>query len=86
MKITDIITHQLAARGLKKPSVELLEQLEEMVTPKVEELILSSLTPRQIAKAFASTLTPAKVKSKGLLRVAETTLNQAEECPPGHSL
>ena len=60
MKLADSISEKLISLGVEKPSVRLVEQVEGLVSNKVQRLIDLTVTPRLAAKAFAATLTPQK--------------------------
>ena len=67
-----LITKRLVSLGVEKPSPALVGELEKELTPKVEALVVSTLTPRLAARAFAATLTAGK----GFLGVGKAPLNK----------
>ena len=68
MKIELLIAKRLADFGLHKPGPGLVRELEKEIMPKVESLVVSTVTPRLAARAFAATLAAHAAAGKGVLR------------------
>lgn len=56
MKVTDLIVKKLVTVGVERPSARLVDEIEKLITSRVESLVASIVTPRLAARAFAATL------------------------------
>ena len=60
MKVADLIAQKLIAVGVERPSARLVDEIEKLIAPRVQSVVENIVTPRLVARAFASTLAPQK--------------------------
>jgi len=71
MKVADLIASKLIAVGVERPALRLIDEIEKLITPRVQSLVEKAVTPRLAARAFAATLTPQGVSRDARQRSLE---------------
>ena len=56
MKVSDFIIPHLNKLGVERPSIQLIDEIEFLINPKIKSIIISTVQPRLIARAFTNTL------------------------------
>jgi hypothetical protein len=71
VKLNECIAQNLIALGVEKPTARLTEEVERLISAKVENVVEKAVTPRIASRAFAATLTAPVGAQKGVSGMPE---------------